>query len=380
MSILILIIILAVLIFVHELGHFLIAKKSGIRVDEFAIGFPPRIWSTVKNGTRYAINAIPIGGYVKIFGETADDESLNPDNKNSFLNKPRYIQAAVLVGGVLFNVLFAWFLLWISFMSGSPQIVSEQNQKYVTESFVVITDTQEDSPAQLAGLESGDKILSVTRIPISDSNDEVSTGSIQNENTFDQEKISMEEIMSTVSSSEGLVFINIDRGGELLNFEINTSNEIIPDGTPAIGIAMANVGIVKMNFFTAIFESAKVTYQTTIDIFKGLALLIGDAIAGEGELDTVAGPVGIVGMVSDASNYGFVYLLTFTAFISINLAVLNIMPFPALDGGRLVIVLIESIIRRQINPKFVNILNFVGFVILISFMILITWNDIVKII
>jgi regulator of sigma E protease len=155
--------VLGVLVLVHELGHFLTAKKSGIRVDEFAIGFPPRIFSWVRGGTRYALNLIPFGGYVKIFGENPDDESMAKDAKDSFVNKPKSTQAAVLIAGVMFNVIFAWLMFSLAFMNGFD--IPKDTLGFVDNSTskIQIIEIEKETPAERSGLESGNEIFGLKK-------------------------------------------------------------------------------------------------------------------------------------------------------------------------------------------------------------------------
>lgn len=361
MSVIIFIIVLGVLIFVHELGHFLFAKWSKMRVDEFAIGFPPRLFSFQKGGTRYALNLIPFGGYVKIFGENPDEESADPSATDSFVNKNRWQQAAVLVAGVLFNVLFAWLLFSISFMSGFPAVVTDDNRDEVHDQRLVITSVVEDGPAAQAGLQVGD---------------EIETLIVEDMALLTQPSIEgVQNFIATYGTNE--IIMQIVRGDEDLTQTI-TPQEGIVEGKPAIGIAMSFVGTMKLNPFAAFAEGAKTTVTMTKEVAVGLGGFLKDIVTGNAAFDQVAGPVGIVGLVGDASQFGFVYLLGFTAFISLNLAVLNMIPFPALDGGRLLFVLIEGIIRRPINQKVANTANAVGFLLLILLMIVITVSDVIK--
>jgi regulator of sigma E protease len=361
MSVIILIIILGILIFVHELGHFIIAKKSGIRVDEFAIGFPPKLWSWTKGGTKYALNLIPFGGYVKIFGESADEESLDPNRPDSLLNKSRWTQASVLVGGVLFNIIFAYILFVIVLMAGFPTTVTDSNRHNIVNSNVVVTNIFPGSPAEISGIEAGDKIL------------EISTS----DQVLQSKDITISSIQNIISTGKGDVTVNLQRNGENRDVVLIPVQGIIGD-KPAIGISMDRIGQLQLPFFSAIGSAYFMTGQMMRDITLGLTGLIGQAISGNGSLDNVAGPVGIVGLVDSATNFGITYLLGFTAFISINLAILNILPLPALDGGRLVIVLIEGVTKRQIKPELVNNINAIGFLLLILLMIVITINDVLR--
>jgi len=361
MAIIIFIIILGILIFVHELGHFSVAKKSGIRVDEFAVGFPPKIFSFMKNGTKYALNLIPFGGYVRIFGENPDEESLDPEARDSFVNKPKIVQIAVLGAGVTFNIIFAWILISISLMSGFPSMVTDENRDRVESANVVVTGVEKDSPAEGAGIQPGDIISAISSI----------------ENTT-SEKITVDEVSSFIKDNgEEQITMSVLRGEENLEIALQPTSGILSD-RKAIGITMDLIGTMKLGFFESIIQGAIMSGQMIKDIAFGLVIFIGQAITINADLSQVAGPVGIVGLVGDASNFGFVYLLGFTAFISLNLAVLNLLPFPALDGGRILFVIIEGIMGRRINPKVANTVNAAGFLILITLMIVITVSDIWK--
>lgn len=360
MSIIIFLLVLAVLIFVHELGHFIVAKKFGIRVDEFAIGFPPKIWSKKYGETTYAINSIPFGGYVKIFGENPNEESMaGPDSARSFVNASRLKQAAVLVSGISFNILFAWIVLSISFMSGLTTSVRDSYASYIKDPHIIIIAAQADSPARLAGLVGGETIISLE-----------SNG--RKINTAD-----VAEVQNFIANSSGEIKIDYKRDDELKTAMITATAGLI-EGRKAIGIAMDTVGMVKLPAHKAFFEGAKLTGATTKNVAIGLYHFIFDAFRGKADFSQVSGPVGIVGLVGEASILGIIYLMSFAAFISINLAVINIIPFPALDGGRLLFVAIEAVRRRAISPKIANALNGVGFALLILLMFVVTYKDIVK--
>lgn len=360
MSIIIFLLILAALIFVHELGHFIVAKKFGIRVDEFAIGFPPKIWSKKYGETTYAINSIPFGGYVKIFGENPNEESMaGPDSARSFVNASRLKQAAVLVSGISFNILFAWIVLSISFMSGLTTSVRDSYASYISDPHIIIIAAQTDSPARLAGLVGGETIIS-----LESDGKKINTANVA-------------EVQNFIANSSGAIKIDYKRNNELKTATVTASDGLI-EGRKAIGIAMDTVGAVRLPAHKALFEGAKLTGATTENVAIGLYHFIFDAFRGKANFSQVTGPIGIVGLVGEASTLGIVYLMSFAAFISINLAVINIIPFPALDGGRLLFVAIEAARRRAISPKVANTLNSIGFALLILLMLVVTYKDIVK--
>lgn len=348
------IIVLAVLIFVHELGHFLIARACGIRVDEFALGFGPKIFSFKKGETRYALNLIPFGGYVKIFGENPNDDSINgPDKARSFVHKPKWKQISVLVAGVVFNFIFAWIVIVAAFVAGVPSS-TESYPEYadrMSNEHIAITYVETQSPAEKAGLKAGDELLGFS---------------------------SIEEIQQKVNESgeNGVTFSYIRNGEESSATVI--AEEGIVEGKYAVGIAMDKVATLRLPIHLALYEGGRFTLHMMKMITIGLGDLITGIFDGTSKLSSVTGPVGIAGMVGDAAQLGFTYLMMFTAMISINLGILNLVPFPALDGGRVLFVIIEAIIRRPIKPVVANTINTVGFFLLILLMIVVTYRDIAK--
>jgi regulator of sigma E protease len=353
---------LAVLVLVHEFGHFFAAKKSGVRVDEFGLGFPPRLWAKTVGETTYSINAIPFGGFVKIFGENPDDESINgADSSRSFVHIPRWKQVIVLIAGIAMNIIFAWLLFSVAYMSGMTTGVSDGNKSYIHDSHVIVLDILGGSAADKSGLKQGDQILSYT----------------------------FNGATKTVTDASMIQDVTKSSGGKAIDFEVSRATEnkhilVAPvkssSGTYAIGISMDLVGKIKLPFYMAFWEGAKLTTHLFTSIFTGLYTLIHDAVLGRADVSQLSGPVGIARLVGDASKLGIAYLLSFTAFISLNLAALNLIPFPALDGGRILFVIIEAIRRKAISPKIANTINAIGFGILILFMLFITYRDIAKLI
>ncbi|HJL55604.1 MAG: site-2 protease family protein [Candidatus Pacebacteria bacterium] len=368
MSIIIFVIVLVVLILVHEIGHFLAAKKSGIRVDEFGIGFPPKIFSKKIGETRYSLNWIPFGGFVKIFGEDPNEESIRgPDSKRSFVNKKRPVQALVIAMGVIFNILLAVVLFSWGFMAGMP--VSDidplvVNKGYeITNAKLTVINVLPATPADKAGLKAGDEILSVAT---------------RSDNV---EILDSENVSQFISSHKGedIAFV-YERAGEVKLAEIVPEENVVPDEPErgAIGTLLGTVGTLKLPIHRALIEGTILTGEMTVLIAVALGGFLLSAFTLSADFSQIAGPVGIVGLVSDAAALGLIALLNFTAIISIHLAIINLFPFPALDGGRLVVILIEAIKRSPIKPKIVNAVNTIGFILLILLMLVVTYSDIVK--
>lgn len=361
MNIILFIVIILILVLSHEFGHFIVAKKSGIRVDEFAFGFPPKLFGIKRGETEYNFNALPIGGYVKIFGENPDEESISGlDSKRSFVNKPWYIKAAVLSGGVIMNFIVAWILISVGYMSGLPSSTNGIPKGAIVENQILtITGVISDSPAEMVDLKVGDKIVSLsnqTKTLINVTPDDLKNFVVDN----GLEYMKMVIVRGTVEET------------------INIMPTVNSQGVPMIGISMDVIGKVSLPVHKALWEGLKLTWNLSVATTQGFYNLIRGAFNGESNLASVTGPIGIIGIVGDAADFGFIYLLSFTALISINLAIINLIPFPALDGGRLLFLLIEKIKGSPIKPKVANIANTVGFILLMILMVLVTFNDIVK--
>lgn len=361
MSVIIFIIILAVLVFVHELGHFVAAKMSGMRVDEFGFGFPPRLWGIQKGETTYSINAIPFGGFVKIFGEDPDAETqTGPDKHRSFGSKPLWKQIFVLVAGVSCNIIFAWLLLSIGFMSGLPTSKDSYPNETILNPNVTITQVESGGPADKAHIAVGDIVRDV-----SIKNERVAVTSVEDLQTF----------ISTHGTGE--IQLHIGRGDKDKFISVTPALGIIAD-RPAIGVGLDLIGTISLPIHKAFYEGARLASKLFVAIVIGLGHFFKSLFTGGASLSEVTGPVGIAGLVGDATKLGFAYLLSFAAFISLNLAVINLIPFPALDGGRIFFVFIEWLKGSPIKPAIANGLNAVGFILLILLMIIVTFHDIVK--
>ncbi len=367
MSIIIFFLILFLLILVHEWGHFIAAKRFGIRVDEFGLGFPPKLFGWRKPGgeTEYTFNLLPIGGFVKIFGEDPDDESTNgPDRERSFVHKPKWQQAIVLVAGVTMNVVLAWVLYVGTFLGGVPTAIEAQELEQYPQARLLIAAVLPDSPAERAGLVPGDEIV----------------GAYRSEQVEVLIPEAITELVATGPEDVPL-FLSIKTDGETPEIvEVMPEVGVLEDDTEraAVGIQMSLAAMKRYPIHEALWLGTQRTGEMLYLVTVGLGGFFASAFTGSADLSQVTGPVGIVGLVGDASALGFAYLVTFTAFISLNLAVINMLPFPALDGGRLLFVLIEKLKGSPIKPAVANTANAVGFGLLLLLMLVVTVSDVVK--
>ncbi len=357
--------VLVLLIVVHECGHFLVAKLFGIRVDEFGVGYPPRAFTLGKRGaTTYTINWLPFGGFVRIFGERNDDEYSPEEAQVAFVKKSRWIQSLVLVAGVVFNVLFAWLLFSATLMIGAPASIEEADAEGV-DTQLVISSVMVNTPANAVGLMAGDEIVGVV------SHDDSVTNLVPTETS---------EFIKAHAGDE--IVVTYLRDKEEKEVIVTPAHGVLEGspGTPAVGIAMTLVAERSLPVIPAISQGFTQTIYSLKSVTVGLGVFFGSIATGTADWAQVAGPVGIAGLVGDASSVSFVYLLYFTAFISINLAVINLIPLPALDGGRLLFIAIEGITRRPIHEGTATVLNVIGFSLLIVLMIVVTYHDIARLI
>lgn len=365
MSIIIFFIVLLVLVMIHEAGHFFAAKISKMRVEEFAFGFPPKLFGKKVGETTYAFNLLPIGGYVKITGESFDEEDRKniSSDKKAFQNRPKYLQVFVLAAGVIMNLALAVVLF--SFIYTQPHYVSTSDVDYgskVTDPHIVVVGVSPSSPVEAAGMIPGDKVLSMF------------TG----------------KSYSTLDSADSVIdFVKLHNEEPItIVYQRPNTNRIstttlqavygLVDGRKSLGFAVDYAGMVSLPIGEAIGKAVTDTGRFTWLTITGLVDIVKKVANGENVMNTLAGPVGIAKMVGGASEAGLVTLLTFVAILSINLAVFNALPIPALDGGRIVFVLIEAIMRRPLNYKFQYWANSISFLFLIGLILTTTFFDIFR--
>lgn len=382
LTIVIFILVLSVIVIVHELGHFLTARSFGVKAEEFGLGFPPRavgvyknkkgkrLWlfgnrsvesletsaheelHPAENATVYSINWLPLGGFVKIKGENGEGQN----DTDSLAAKKIWQRVIIMAAGVIMNVILAWVLFSAGYMIGMPQSVDEVGKNaIITESSVGIASVLKNSPAETAGLKSGDIILQVNGEGVA------TAEGLQNEVAkYDNQEIK----------------VLIKRDGTEQTIPVTPT---VQSGSRAtMGVEIYASGLIRYPFFSALVEGAKTSYFMIVEIFKAFGKLIGSLFVGKSVVDQFAGPVGIASITGQAARLGFTYLLQFIALLSLNLAVINILPFPALDGGRILFLIIEKFKGKPVKREVENAIHNIGFFLLIALVIFITYKDIAK--
>lgn len=344
------------LLVLHEAGHFLTAKFLKIRVDEFGIGYPPRIWGKKLGKTLYSLNWLPFGAFVKIPGPDGEVEGIK--DEENYEKRPAWQKAAVLFGGVVSFWIIAAILLSIAFMAGVPEAISDE--AIAPDAKVQIISLSNNSPAEAAGLNPGDAIKGFEK-----------DGLIYEIDTVG-------EVQNYVLENQGNeVLILIERGQEEISLPVNLRDNP-PEGEGILGIALVRTADHSYPFYQAPLMGVKATVSLTGQVITGWAGVLGSLFSGQGLPGGVSfvGPIGIGSMVNDAAKMGASYFLQFISMIAVYLAVFNILPIPALDGGRLLFLLIEKLRRKPLNKKIEQSLNGAVFVVLLILMALVTIKDV----
>jgi regulator of sigma E protease len=378
--------VLAVLVLVHELGHFITAKRNGVGAEEFGFGFPPRLVGIYKDKkgkrqwvfgnkeiteeikdreeTIYSFNLLPLGGFVKITGEDGQQkDAMGEKDNKSFANKSIWIRFKILVAGVTMNFILAIVLFSLAYWLGLPEMLSDKN----TDSSIPITITAiaPKSPAEKSGLQLGDKVY----------------GLISEQNNKQIFKInSIEEFQKIIKEHLGKeITLQVKHSSENNLAKIS----VIPRKNPPVGEGALGIGLAKTkNIKHSLVESVKLgfitTYNMTVLIFVFLGKLIASPFTHKAVGGDITGPIGIAKMSGQAAKLGLAFLMQFTAMLSVNLAVINLLPFPGLDGGRILFLIIEKIKGSPIKQKLEQTINAIGFMILLGLMALVVVKDILR--
>ena len=377
MTAIIFILVLSVLVFVHELGHFFTARRLGVKADEFGFGFPPRAFGFYKDvqgkwrylrgnksieqlpegqeaaSTVYSLNWLPLGGFVRIKGENGEGKQ-DPD---SFAAKSLWRRALILAAGVIMNIVLAAVLLSAGYMIGMPQSLEEAGPSArISQAEILVVETLPNSPARAAGIQSGDVIVSINGQDVS----------------------GHEQLQSLVAESEGQAADFLIRSGDTEKHLEMVPEIIAGTNAPSIGVSIYSSATIRYPFFIAIWEGIKMTGIMFWAIIMAFIGLIAGIFSGAGVGAEVAGPVGIATLTGQVASLGFAYLLQFMALLSLNLALINILPFPALDGGRLLFLLIEKFKGKPVRQSIETWIHTIGFWLLIILIVVVTYKDIAR--
>jgi regulator of sigma E protease len=338
------IVVFAVVTLAHEIGHFIFSRRAGIKVLEFGLGFGPRLYGVMKNGTLYTLNLFPIAGFIRIAG-TNPEEEMNDDKytpEESYLGKTPKQKFLSIFGGPAFNILLAFIIFYVMFVfTGVPKDISNE-----------ISTVVPSSVAAKAGIKPGDRIIAISGKKIS----------------------VMTDAVDQIHKSPGKTLVlTIERKGETLKVKA------APQLNKRLNIGLMGFSLkpiyVRTNPLLALYESLKQVFATSAVILYTLFLLI----IGKVSILDLAGPVGIAQFTGQVAGEGFAPLLSFTAFLSINLGLINLLPIPALDGGRLVFIVIEWVRKKAVNIELENKIHQVGLTLLLALMAVLTVNDIFRI-
>ena len=356
-TILLFLALLSALVLVHEWGHYIAARKAGMTVEEFGIGFPPKLFSwKAKTGTTWSINAIPLGGFVKIKGESGEDASA-PD---SFASKSWLRRFSVIIAGVVMNLVMAWALFTIGFLFGLPAVVEGGVDAgvTVTDRAINIVDVLPESAADTAGLEIGDRLLTIDAVAYE-------TGAAARDALKPHEDNSPLSVM-------------VARNGDTMTVDV-TPEYMEELGRSGVGVALVETGFLHYPWYLAPIKGAETTFSATRDVVVAFGGLIAGLFKQEDVSANLSGPVGIAVLTGQVASLGILYLVQFAAMLSINLAVMNVLPFPALDGGRLAFLMYELIRRKKATPKFEQTVHAIGFAGLLLVVVIVTVKDIIHV-
>ncbi len=347
-SILAAIVVLGVLIFVHELGHFLFAKLFDVKVEKFSLGFGTKLFGFKRGETEYLISAFPLGGYVKMLGEGDDTELSEEDKARSFAAKPPLQRIAIVAAGPVFNLFFAWFLFIVVYMIGVPAVTSK------------IGEVPKDKPAAKAGLLAGDVVTAINGKPVT----------------------RWEHLAKEIAGGSGKPLeIKVRRAAQILTFQVTPetrkSKNIFGEAvnSPAIGVVSAGDEVVdRFGPVDALVKGSMQTWNMTQLTVMSLVKLVERAVP----LDSVGGPIMIAKIAGQQATAGAVSFFAFMALLSVNLGILNLLPVPILDGGHLFFFCWELVFRRPVSIRVREMAQQVGLVMLISLMLLAFYNDIMR--
>lgn len=348
---------LLALVVIHEFGHFILAKKFGMKVEEFGVGYPPKIFGKKIGETFYSINLIPFGAFVKILGETGDSK-----NPRSFSEKPFWQKTLVILGGVVSFWIVSAILLTVVMLIGAPTQIDDNYKGAFREPKVQVISMSINSPAEVAGIKTGDIIEEIKN---------------QKSNLKNIDKIA--GFQDFVNNSKGQeIILTVLRGKDVLEISL-VPRVSPPEGEGPLGVALARTALVSSPWYKAPLEGIKQTFYLTVMAVKGWIQAITNLINQKPAGVEVMGPVGIFSLFVQTSYLGVSYFLQLIAIISVFVALFNILPIPATDGGKLLFIIIEKIKGKPMNQKVVQNVEMAFFSFLIIIMVFVTIKDIRRI-
>lgn len=357
LSIVIFILTLLVLVVIHELGHFIMAKRFGIKVEEFGFGIPPRILGKKIGETIYSLNALPLGGFVRLLGEDSTDKTVLK-NPRSFAAQKSWKRILVVVAGVVMNLILAWVIFYAVIIYQNFRIIYPSSEPAAFVGFV-----QEGFPAKQAGVKMGEKVTKVDGKEIKN---------FEDARNFIREKKG-EPVTLTITDIDG-------RNSK----EITLTPKKIDSNDYLVGIGFSPIGIKQYETVTQkIFSGITYSWDLTRATFGGLGVLVKDLFSGniKKASDSVSGPVGLAIVSNDILSEGskaFPFYLWFVGVISLTLSIFNVLPIPALDGGRLLFIVIEAVTGKKVKEEVETLIHQIGFAVLLGLAALITYSDIIK--
>ncbi len=356
MTIILFIVILSFLILIHECGHFFMARRVGVEVEEFGMGLPPRIFGKKFGETIYSLNWLPIGGFVKLKGEDleADEASARalPENERRryFWARSKKERSMILIAGVFMNVLFALIVTTVLLIYGV----------YEPSGRVHIASITENSPAAVAGLLKDDVVTRITN----------------GRATYVITK--PDELISKTNELKGqIITLTVLRGGNEVDMDI-VPRENPPPGEGPLGVAISDLELRYYSWWEAPVASVKINAQRVVYMVNGLAKSLWEFITLQNTAPDIAGPIGIAAVTGEAAKYGLRAVIEFASILSLNLAVLNILPIPALDGGRFLFVFLEKVLGRPVRPAFERKLHQVGMMMLLLLLLMVSIRDVMR--
>lgn len=354
------IVVLGGLVLIHELGHFVAAKLFGVGVDEFGIGFPPRLASVKRGDTVYSLNWIPLGGFVKVRGVVGGDQADGIPNvmeRDHFMSRPLWQRATILFAGIAMNFILTIALFTVGYSVGMPSLTQDiPAGASISQAAVTVVDISADAPAKTEGLAVGDVIRTINGSQIK----------------------TVADIRAQLAQATTATPLTVTVDRTLVPLQI-TPIQLSGTTTLGIGAYFVESGLMRLPVGQALVYSTQQTWSFTIQTVQALGGVVAQLFQHGTVNEAVSGPIGVASLTYQATQLGWIYVLQLAAILSLNLAIFNVLPFPALDGGRLLFVVIEFFQRKPVNQKIEAVIHNIGFITLLAIILAVTIKDLLHI-